>query len=116
MSALKFYGLASPPQADTLPAPLPNPTKSRAKCCGLRVQPDSDPLNHCAAGNDEAIVEAGLAHGQPIEVVSTLTGLNTPSGPFKNQTAKLLLLPFVKVTLKALLTRPGWKTVVWPRF
>jgi len=55
-------------------------------------------------------------YGQPTEVVSTLTGLNTPSGPRKNQIARLAPLPFPKVTLKALLTRPGWKTVVWPRF
>ena len=55
-------------------------------------------------------------HGHPTEVVSTLTGRNTPSGPRRNQTARLLPLPFENVTLKALVTRPGWKTVVWPRF
>jgi hypothetical protein len=56
-----------------------------------------------------------MPYGQPIEVVSTFTGRNTPSGPFKNQTPGLL--PFaLNVTLNAFVTTPGWNVVVWPRF
>jgi hypothetical protein len=47
-----------------------------------------------------------MPYGQPIEVVSTFTGLNTPSGPLKNQTPGLP--PFaLNVTLKAFVTTPG---------
>jgi hypothetical protein len=45
----------------------------------------------------------------------TFTGLNTSSGPFRNQIARLVFLPLVKVTLKGLVAPPGWKAVVWPR-
>src|SRR5262249_47587454 len=54
-------------------------------------------------------------YGRPMEVASTFAGRATPSGPRRNQTAKLCIRP-LKTTLKAFATRPGWKTVIWPRF